>query len=256
MAAPAYRQLRLDQLNLPQPAIRKGRRGLEELRKSIEQVGVVVPLVVRALGKKEYAVIAGAGRLEALRASGAAASSSVPCIVVDVDDAKATLLSLVENTVREAMTPLEEAEVARTLVEEYGYRQGQVADTIGRTQSMVSKWLTVFRLDRQVVAALRNGKIGMSAALALLPLKNDARTQRRILKEVLQKGLDATHTAALVSAHLSGPSAVEPQRYTVRDAGQVDVRTTRSGGVQVLLKAKDRAALGRLLTSVRKNVVG
>jgi ParB-like chromosome segregation protein Spo0J len=92
MSAPKFRQLRLDALNLPQPALRSERRKLDELVASIEAVGVLVPLVVRKLGK-EYAVVAGAGRLEALRVTGAGPATKVPCVVVDVDDAEATLLS-------------------------------------------------------------------------------------------------------------------------------------------------------------------
>ena len=59
--------------------------------------------------------------------NGASPSQEVPCIVVDVDDPQATLLALVENRVREALTPLEEAEVARVLIHDYGFTQEEVA---------------------------------------------------------------------------------------------------------------------------------
>lgn len=92
MARGKVRWIRIEQLNLAQPMIRSGRERLGELAASIEEVGVLVPLVVRSLGgePEEFAVIAGAGRLEALRVNGAAPSTTVPCVVVEVDDAQGT----------------------------------------------------------------------------------------------------------------------------------------------------------------------
>lgn len=246
--------MRLDQLNVPQPAVRGRRRKLDELARSIEEVGVLVPIVVRALGKAEYAVIAGVGRVEALRKNGASPGTKVPAVVVDVDDASATLLALVENTVREPMRPLDEAEVARVLVKEYGYSQQAVAAAVGRNQGTVSRWLRVFELDGRVLAALRAGRIEMQTAWALVPLIGQSKAQREVLALILKQGLDATRATALVTERRFGSAAMAPTRYTVAGAGRVDARTTRSGELQVTLRAKDRAGLARLLASVRKKL--
>ena len=258
MAAPKFRRLRLDQLNLPQPGLRGGRKKLDELVASIEAVGVLVPLVVRRLGgskrQEEYSVIAGAGRLEALRRTGAGPAAPVPCVVVDVDDAEATLLSLVENTVREAMRPFDEAEAARVLVRDYGFTQERVAHALGTTQATVSRQLAVFELDRTVVAALRRGEIEMGVARALLPLKGDAKAQRRLMARVAKEKLSAGEVSALVAVELHGADALAPMRYTVAGAGKVDARTTRGGKLKVVLEADDRDGLRRLLASVSKKM--
>jgi ParB/RepB/Spo0J family partition protein len=253
------RRIRLDALQLPAVGVRKERRRLGELQASIEEVGVLVPLVVRALAAKRgsaqrYEVIAGAGRVEALRRSGAAASTKVPCIVVAVDDAQATLMSLVENTVREDMRPFDEAEVARVLVQDYGYKQAHVAKAIGRTQGRVSHLLAVFELDAKVVEALRDGAIEMQTAEALLPLVNDKRAQRAIVTQALKQGLSASQVRALVNARVFGDAAIEPLRYVVGGAGKVSARTTRSGKVRVVLEADEPTALSKLWRSLKKRM--
>jgi ParB family chromosome partitioning protein len=254
MAKAVFRRLRIDQLNEPRPALRKGRTQVEALAKSIAEVGLLVPLVVRGIGGEEYVVIAGAGRLEALRLNGAGASTKVPCVVVEASDAEATLMALVENTAREGLTPLEEAEAAAVLVREYGYTQEAVAAATGRTQARVSQWLKVLSLDARVAAALRSGKIEMATASALLPLAGDAAAQRELLEQVLKRGLGAAQARALVSKRLHGAAAIEPVRYTVAGAGKVEARTTRSGKLSVSLQAEHKAGLDRLLRSLRKRL--
>jgi len=254
MAHTRFRRLRLDQLDLPQPALRSTRHKLDELVASVQSVGVLVPLIVRALGKDEYAVIAGAGRIEALRRSGAGPATAVPCLVVETDDRQAMLLALVENTVREPLRPFDEAETARTLVQDYGFTQAEVGEALGVSQGRVSQMLRVFELDQTVVRALRRGQIEMFTAEALLPLAGDRPAQRRLMKRVLAEQLGAGAVAALVAALLAGPDGLAPLRYTVSGAGRIDARTTRSGKLRVVLEADDRQGLGRLWRSFSKKL--
>ena len=217
---------------------------------------MLVPLVVRSLGgePEEFAVIAGAGRLEALRVNGAAPSTMVPCVVVEVDDAEAMLLALVENVVREEMRPFDEAETARVLIEEYEFTQGRVASALGMSQSGLSKRLAVFRLAKPVVTALRKGQIELGPALALRPLEGDTKAQRRLLKRMIAEGLSTTDVKALVAAERFGAAAIEPLQFDVRGAGRVQARTTPQGRLRVVLDAEDPAALDKLWRSLRKKL--
>lgn len=254
MGKGVHRWLRVEQLNLPQPGLRSGRGQLDELVASIEEVGILVPLVVRPLGKGEYAVIAGAGRLEALRLSGAGPKSKVPCVVMDVDDAEATLLALVENVVREDMRPFDEAETARVLVEDYGYTQARVAKALGVRQSAVSMKLSVYRLDAKVIDALRKGLIEMRGARALLPLEDDPRAQRAILKRMIARGLSAAEVSALVAKKRFGKAAVAPISVRLDGVGKGDARTTRRGNLKVTLEAKDHKALRKLWKELQRQL--
>lgn len=256
MARGKVRWIRIEQLNLAQPMIRSGRERLGELAASIEEVGVLVPLVVRSLGgePEEFAVIAGAGRLEALRVNGAAPSTTVPCVVVEVDDAEAMLLALVENVVREEMRPFDEAETARVLIEHYGFTQGRVASALGLSQPALSKRLAVFRLAKEVVTALRKRRIELGPALALRPLEGNGKAQRRLLKRMIAEGLSTTEVKALVAAERFGEAAIEPLQFRVRGAGRVEARTTPKGRLRVVLDAEDPAALDRLWRSLKKKL--
>ncbi len=227
---------------------------MDELVASIEAVGILVPLVVRPLGKREFAVIAGAGRLEALRLTGAGPKTEVPCVVVDVDDAEATLLALVENLVREDMRPFDEAEAAHVLVNEYGFTQERVAKALGIAQSAVSKKLSVYRLDGRVIEALRKGLVEMRGARALLPLEHDVRGQRAILKRMIAEGLSAAAVSALVSKKLFGVAAVAPISVRVDGVGTVEARTTRRGNLKVTIEAKDQKALRKLWRELQKSM--
>ncbi|MEQ9324876.1 MAG: ParB/RepB/Spo0J family partition protein, partial [Polyangiaceae bacterium] len=219
MARPKLEKVRLDRLNVPQPAIRTGRRRLAELVASVDEVGILVPLVVREIGGGEYVVLGGAGRLEALRLTGAGPATRVPCVVVDVDDAEAMLLALVDNVVREEMRPFDEAETARTLVEEYGYEQQRVAAALGVSPTTISLRLAVFRLDPKVVAAVRKDQVALRVALALLPFEDDRPAQRRLLKRIVAEGLTAAEVKGLVAAERFGKKAVAPVEFEVRGAG-------------------------------------
>lgn len=252
-------RLRLEQLNVALPEIRSGRERLGELATSIDDMGILVPPVVRPLGgargaAAEYAVVAGVGRVQALRLTGAGPKTVVVCLVVEVDDAEATLLALVENVVREDMRPFDEAETARVLIEEYGYTQERVAQALGAGQAGVSKKLAVFRLDPKVVAALRKGVIEMGPARALLPLVDDRAAQRRILERMVAERLTAAQVTSLVAAVRFGEVAVTPLRYELAGAGKVEARTTAKGKVRVVLEADDRRSLEKLWRSLKEKM--
>jgi len=255
MARPKFRRLRLDQLNVPQPAIRLSRRKLAELTASVQALGILVPFVVRAIGGDEYVVIGGAGRLQALQLTGAGPTSLVPCVVVDVDDAEAMLLALVDNVVREEMRPFDEAETARVLVEDYGYTQMRVATALGVTQGAISQRLSVFRLDPKVVAAVRKDQVALRVALGLLPLEDDRPAQRRLLKRILAEELTARQVKAIVASERFGDEAVAPLELEVKGAGTVRARTTPTGKLVVTLQANDRASLRKLLRAAAKKVL-
>lgn len=119
--------LRLDQLNRPSPTLRpeRSKAGFERLRRSIRATGgPLMPLVVTLLGKRrgkeEYAVVSGEGRLAAMEEEGFPPDHPVPCIAVDASDEEAWELRMLENSVREDLTPFQLAAAARVLVKDYG----------------------------------------------------------------------------------------------------------------------------------------
>ena len=160
----------------------------------------------------------------------------------------------VDNVVREEMRPFDEAETARTLVEEYGYEQQRVAAALGVSPTTISLRLAVFRLDPKVVAAVRKDQVALRVALALLPFEDDRPAQRRLLKRIVAEGLTAAEVKGLVAAERFGKKAVAPVEFEVRGAGTVKARTTSSGRIVVTVQARDRASLTKLLRAAEKKV--
>lgn len=147
---------------------------IEGLLQSIDNLGLLQPLVVRPCGR-EFEIVAGSRRFEACRRLG---WRKVPCHIVDLDDREAFEVSLVENIQRRTLNPIEEAEAFRRYVDEYGW--GGVSDLarrIGKSQEYVSKRMRLLGLPQEIRNDLVVGKIGSSVAEELLSLDNGAMCQ-------------------------------------------------------------------------------
>ena len=153
-----------------QPRQRISLEGLEELRDSIAQHGVLQPLTVRQKGER-FELIAGERRLRAARMAGL---QEVPCIVMDVDMEDSGVIALIENIQRRDLDFIEEAEGIRQLVRLFGLSQEQVARRLGKSQSAVANKLRLLRLPRDVLERLRDVGMGERHARALLRLEDEA----------------------------------------------------------------------------------
>lgn len=150
---------------------------LEELATSIDENGLLQPLVVRPVGAdragaQRYELVAGERRFRAVRSLGWA---EVPVVVRDVDDHTLLVLALVENLQREELNPLEEAEGYRTLADSFGFTQAQIAASVGKNRSTVANMLRLLGLPPSVRELLRDGSISMGHARALLALEDPVR---------------------------------------------------------------------------------
>ena len=111
---------------------------LDELATSMEQVGLLQPITVRAAAQKKYELVAGERRLRAARQLG---WRYIEARVIDVPQQNAALLTIIENLQRENLNFFEEAESYKLLMQEYGMTQDQIAYRIGKRQSTVSNTL-------------------------------------------------------------------------------------------------------------------
>lgn len=148
---------------------------LEELKRSIQENGLLQPLVVRpepnARGER-FQLVAGERRLRSVMALG---WESVPAVIREVDDRTLLVLALVENIQRESLGPLEEAEGYQVLVEEFSLTQGEVADAVGKSRSSVANALRLLRLPPSVRRLLAGGELSMGHARALLGVEDPGR---------------------------------------------------------------------------------
>lgn len=127
---------------------------IEDLAESIRQHGLMSPLIVRPCPDGTYEVISGQRRLRACQRIG---YNPVPCIVREgVDDAEATVLSLVENVQRADMDPLDKARALQTLYERYGSYK-EVARRVSLSESTVRKYIRLLQLPEELQARIGSG---------------------------------------------------------------------------------------------------
>jgi ParB family chromosome partitioning protein len=137
--------------NPDQPRKHFDEDGIRDLATSIQDRGVIQPVIVKRTGAETYQILAGERRF---RAAGIAGLSVIPAIVRDKDDPLE--IALIENLQREDLTPLEEAEAVAGLVERHGYSHRELADVLGKSRPYVSNLLALTRLPERVKAEIHS----------------------------------------------------------------------------------------------------
>ncbi len=143
---------------------------LSELAESIKQNGIITPIMVRRLSSGQYQIIAGERRWRAARIAGL---SEMPAVVVEADDRRSMVLALVENLQREDLNPLEEAEGYRSLTEDYGLKQEEAAEKVGKSRPAVANALRLLNLPQPVREQVARGEISAGHARAILTLEDE-----------------------------------------------------------------------------------
>ncbi len=179
--------------NPKQPRKRFEEKKLEELAASIREHGVVEPILVRRDGGK-YRILAGERRWRAAQRAGL---KEVPAVVREASEREAFELALVENLQREDLNAIEEAEAYEVLIEDHKLTQEAVAERVGKDRSTVANALRLLKLPEEVRDLVKDGKLDMGHARALLGLDGEDAI-RRAAARVLREGLSVRATEALV----------------------------------------------------------
>jgi len=158
---------------------------LEELTDSVREHGVISPITVRKLSSGNYQIIAGERRWRAARNAGL---DEVPCRIIDADDLKVAEISLIENLQREDLTPIEEAEGYRMLIEQFGLTQEQTAVRVGKSRPAIANALRLLTLGKEIREFLEQGSLSAGHAKALLALKQDV-SQVALAQKIIEQGL-------------------------------------------------------------------
>jgi ParB family chromosome partitioning protein len=176
-----------------QPRRRFSEAELAELADSIRKQGVLQPLLVRR-AEPGYELIAGERRLRAARQAGL---TEVPVVVKAVEDDKLLEISIVENIQRENLNPIEESEAYHRLITQFNLTQDQAADRVGKSRSAVANFLRLRQLPDPIKDSLRENRIRMGHARALLGAEN-ASQQLTVCRTIERKQLSVRETEALI----------------------------------------------------------
>lgn len=185
------RQVPIEQVrpNPYQPRTDFEEGALAELVESIRTNGLLQPLVVRPT-REGWEVVAGERRLRALKKLG---WSTAPVVVRELSDQQMLVLALVENLQRENLSPIEEGEGYRSLMEAFDLTQSQVAERVGKDRSTVSNLVRLLQLDDEVRRMVSSGALSAGHGRAILGL-DGSEAQVELAREVVEKDLSVRAT--------------------------------------------------------------
>lgn len=184
---PSVNKIRIMEIepNRDQPRKDFDEKSLSELAESIEQHGVLQPLVVRPLTNGGYQLVAGERRWRAARIAGL---TEVPVVIKELTDEEVIEIAMIENLQREDLNPLEEALGYRYMMDELNITQEQAAEKVGKSRPAVANAIRLLRLPDEVQEMVKNNLISPGHARALLGFESQEliiQTAKRIVKEDL-----------------------------------------------------------------------
>jgi ParB family chromosome partitioning protein len=238
--------LKLDQLQAGkyQPRQMMQDQGLNELAQSIQEQGVMQPLLVRPISAGKYEIIAGERRYRAAKLAGL---KEVPVLVKTVDDQATAAMALIENIQREDLNPLEEAQGLGRLIEEFGYTHEQAAKAVGKSRSAVSNLLRLMQLAKAVQAMLLKGDIDMGHARALLPLA--AAQQVALAQKIAAQGLSVREAERLATKMTLTQNGKSPSKTSISRVDNPDLKrieTNLSDKFNLPIEIKSKGSGGEI----------
>ncbi len=190
------------QANPFQPRTEFEEVALAELAESIKIHGVIQPITVRKMGYDSYQIISGERRT---RASILAGLSRIPAYIRVANDQEMLEMALIENIQREELNPIEIGLSYKRLMEECSLKQDEVGDRVGKNRSTVTNYLRLLKLPDSVQLALKEGKITMGHARAIINV-DDPKKQEWMLEQMLANELSVRSVEHLVREENNKPN--------------------------------------------------
>lgn len=214
------------------------------LVESIKTVGLLQPLVVRAVGD-QFQLIAGERRLRAAQSVGL---SEVPVRIVDLNDQEVVEAALVENIQRSDLNPIEKAQGFKDYLDRFRTTQEELATRLGLDRTTVSNLVNLLDLAIEVQDSVRLKQITLGHAKVLKGVK-DRERQVALCKQIIGGGLSVHATEALVKQpkDTDGPAPTEgktvPEKTAHVQAIEDELRQNLSTRVQIRLKSKEKGQI-------------
>ena len=168
--------------NPNQPRKMFDQTALKELADSIKKHGVIMPIIVNKSGDR-YMIIAGERRFRATKLAGI---SKIPAIVKNYNERQIKEISLIENLQREDLNPIEAATAMRSLMDDYGLTQEDLADRIGKSRPAIANTLRLLSLSPEVIKLVSGGELSAGHARALIPLPQSE--QLKVAQSAIKEG--------------------------------------------------------------------
>ena len=213
---------------------------IKELAESIEEHGLLQPIVVRPIEEDMFEIIAGERRFRALQTLN---KTHADVIIRYLDDEETAVVALIENIQRENLSVIEEAEAYKKLLDIGDTTQSELAKSVGKSQSFIANKLRLLKLAPKVIERLRESKITERHARAMLSLSEE--DQVDLVETVISQKLNVKQTEARVKQKL-GPEKVKARRFEfekdltdAREAVGQSLESIEKSGIKFEHQAKD-----------------
>jgi ParB family chromosome partitioning protein len=211
---------------------------LKGLAESIKERGILEPLLVRPMpGRDTCEIIAGERRWRAAQMAGL---HDVPVIVRDMDDRAALEFGLIENVQRQDLSPLEEAEGYKRLLEEFSHTQENLAKIVGKSRPHITNLLRILGLPQAVKQMIENGDLTLGHARAIVT----ARDPLALAQEIVKKGLNVRQAEALVKRTSDNPQIHKRKPASQQDADTIafEKDLERATGLKVKIHSQGKSS--------------
>lgn len=221
-----------------QPRAHFDQEALRELAESIKVHGIIQPITVRKLASNQYQLISGERRFQA---SKLAELKTIPAYIRSANDQQMLEMALIENIQRENLNAIEIALSYQRLISECNLKQEELGERVGKNRATVTNYLRLLRLPPDIQIAVRDNKLSMGHARAIINVENPE-TQLYIFKKILEEDLSVRKVEELVreishrktekkEAGSATPPAVN------REIQQLQTRLSSHFGTRVVVKS-------------------
>ncbi len=236
------------------PNSRQPRRTFDEesmaaLTASVREVGILQPVLVRAVGEGTYELIAGERRWRAAKRAGL---PLVPALIRTADDTASLEQALVENVQREDLNPMDEAAAYQQLLEDFGLTHDEVATRMGKSRAAISNTLRLFQLPPSVQRLVADGKLSAGHARAILTTPDRA-FQESLARRAVDQGLSVRAVEDAARQHNNeangeSPAGTEPAGAgrRLRPPGLLELEELLSAHLDTRVKVDMGANRGRV----------
>ena len=229
MKEPTYKFIDIHKIeaNGHQPRTHFENEKIQELAVSIQQNGLLQPIVVRPYQGK-YQIVVGERRYRACLLAGI---EEVPCLVQNYDEQQTATAAIVENIQRENLSAIEEALAYQQILDTQNITQEELAQKVGKKQSTIANKLRLLQLPMTVQEAVRRKDITERHARALLKLDTTAK-QNNMLREIMDKGLNVEQTEEKIKKKIE-PKKPKPKTKSISQNLKIAMNTLDQAAMMV-----------------------
>lgn len=223
------------EVNPFQPRQHFDQEALKELSESIRVHGIIQPITVRRLAPNQYQLISGERRFQASKLAGL---EMIPAYIRQADDQQMLEMALIENIQRENLNPIEIALSYQRLITECHLKQEELGDRVGKNRTTVTNYLRLLKLPPDIQAALRDNRVSMGHARAIISIENPD-SQLFIFKKMINEDLSVRKVEELARQVIGGSkemvaeSAPAPSNSANKEIIQLQSRLSSHFGTKV-----------------------